>query len=201
MRHNSKTSKSSAKSRRNQLRIIGGDWRGRKLDFPDAQGLRPTPDRVRETLFNWLMPMIRGAHCLDVFAGSGVLGFEALSRGATELVLVDSQHEVITALQKNLKILKADQTVQLQQADAMTYLSQLDKKFDLVFLDPPYHQGLLQPCIDALYARQILKPSAYLYFEANRNEVLPILPKTWNISRQKSAGQVSYFLVHKTEPG
>lgn len=197
MRHKSTPHKTG--HRRNQLRIIGGNWRGRKLDFPDAPGLRPTPDRVRETLFNWVMPMIRGAHCLDLFAGSGALGLEALSRGAAEVVLVDSQTQVIASLQKNLDILQAGLAAQLRQANALQCLKQMDKKFDLIFLDPPYHQGLLQPCIDELHAREILKPCGYLYFEANRDEALPELPTAWEIQRQKNAGQVGYYLVQHAD--
>ncbi len=201
MRRKNTTSKSQSNQKRNQLRIIGGDWRGRKLDFPDTQGLRPTPDRVRETLFNWLMPVIHGACCLDLFAGSGALGLEALSRGAAEVVLVDSQPQVISALQKNLDLLQTGQRAQLQQRDALAYLTQLDKKFDLIFLDPPYHQGLLQPCIDKLHAQGTLKPSGYLYFEASRDEDLPTLPEAWIIYRQKSAGQVGYYLVRHADQG
>jgi len=191
------------KSQRNQLRIIGGDWRGRKLDFPDVPGLRPTPDRVRETLFNWLTPVIRGARCLDLFAGSGALGLESLSRGAAELVLVDSQAEVIAALEKNCELLQAHDRAQLQQRNAMEYLQQLavDSHFDIIFLDPPYHQGLLQPCIDKLYAQKSLRPSGYLYFESSRDEALPELPATWVIHRQKMAGQVGYYLVRPAEQG
>lgn len=187
------------KSRRNQLRIIGGDWRGRKLDFPDAQGLRPTPDRVRETLFNWLMPVIRGAHCLDLFAGSGALGLEALSRGAAEVVLVDSQAQVVAALQQNIDLLQAEMRAQLHQHDALAYLNQLNSSFDIIFLDPPYHQHLLQPCIDSLYQQEALTAQSYLYFEVNRDEALPNLPATWTIHRQKTAGQVGYYLVRQAE--
>lgn len=197
MRRKSRTNK----SQRNQLRIIGGDWRGRKLDFPDAPGLRPTPDRVRETLFNWLAPIIRGAHCLDLFAGSGALGFEALSRGAAELVLVDSQPEAIAALERNIVLLQAEPRTQLQPRDALSSLTQLDTKFDLIFLDPPYHQGLLQPCIDKLYQQEILMSSGYLYFEVSRDEALPELPAAWVIHRQKKAGQVSYYLVCCADQG
>ena len=191
------------KSQRNQLRIIGGDWRGRKLDFPDVPGLRPTPDRVRETLFNWLMPIIRGARCLDLFAGSGALGLEALSRGAAELVLVDSQPEVVAALENNCERLQVKDRAQLQQNNAMEYLQRLpvDSHFDIIFLDPPYHQGLLQPCIDKLYAQEMLSPSGYLYFETSRDESLPELPSTWAIERQKMAGQVGYYLVRHADQG
>ncbi len=191
----------TSKTQRNQLRIIGGDWRGRKLDFPDAQGLRPTPDRVRETLFNWLMPVIRGARCLDLFAGSGALGLEALSRGAAEVVLVDSQPQVIAALQKNLDLLQAGTRAQLQQRDARQYLAHCNDGFDVIFLDPPYHQGLLQPCIDSLYEQNALSRQGYLYFESNRNEALPHLPAAWTIQRQKTAGQVGYYLVRYADQG
>jgi len=201
MRRRSTTSKIAVKSARNQLRIIGGDWRGRKLDFPDAQGLRPTPDRVRETLFNWLMPVMRGARCLDLFAGSGALGLEALSRGAAEVVLVDAQAAVITALQKNIEVLQAGDRVRLQQCDARRYLEQDEDAFDIIFLDPPYHQDLLQPCIDRLYEQGALNAQGYLYFEASRNEVLPRLPADWMIHRQKTAGQVGYYLVRHAEQG
>ena len=193
MRRKNTTTKSRAP--RNQLRIIGGDWRGRKLDFPDATGLRPTPDRVRETLFNWLTPVIREAHCLDLFAGSGALGFEALSRGAAHVIMIDSQRAVIAALQKNIERLQAQSRAQLQQSDALSFLQQLDKKFDLIFLDPPYHQQRLQPCIDAIYTRELLHPAGYLYFEAGRDDDLPTLPDAWLIHRQKNAGQIGYYLV------
>ncbi len=197
MRRRSTTSN----AQRNQLRIIGGDWRGRRLDFPDVQGLRPTPDRVRETLFNWLMPVIRGARCLDLFAGSGALGLESLSRGAAEVVLVDSQPQVIAALQKNLDLLQAGTRAQLQQRDALQYLTQCKECFDVIFLDPPYHQGLLQPCIDSLYQQGALARQGYLYFEANRNEALPQLPTAWTVHRQKTAGQVGYYLVRYADQG
>ncbi len=202
MRHRkTATKKTGMPAQRNQLRIIGGDWRGRKLDFPDAQGLRPTPDRVRETLFNWLMPVIHGARCLDLFAGSGALGLESLSRGAAEVVLVDSQPQVIAALQKNLDLLQAGTRAQLQQRDALQYLAQCRDRFDVVFLDPPYHQGLLQPCIDSLYEQDVLTARGYLYFEANRGETLPRLPTVWTIHRQKTAGQVGYYLVRYADQG
>lgn len=193
--------RTSGPGQRNQLRIIGGDWRGRKLAFPDRPGLRPTPDRVRETLFNWLMPMIRHARCLDLFAGSGALGLEALSRGAAEVVLVDNQPQVIAGLQKNIDLLQAAERVRLQQCEALQYLQLLKDRFDLIFLDPPYYQGLLQPCIDRLHELQALSRQGYLYFEANRDETLPRLPAAWTIHRQKSAGQIACFLVKYTDQG
>ncbi|HEB55608.1 MAG TPA: 16S rRNA (guanine(966)-N(2))-methyltransferase RsmD [Gammaproteobacteria bacterium] len=201
MRRRKALNKIVSPGQRNQLRIIGGDWRGRKLAFPDLPGLRPTPDRVRETLFNWLMPVIRNARCLDLFAGSGALGLEALSRGAAEVVLVDSQPQVIASLQQNIDLLQAGERARLQQCDARQYLQSLTERFDLIFLDPPYHQGLLPPCIDRLYELEALKPQGYLYFEANRDEALPQLPAAWVVHRQKSAGQIVYYLVRYADQG
>ncbi len=201
MRRRKAANKGRAAGTRNQLRIVGGDWRGRKLAFPDLPGLRPTPDRVRETVFNWLTPMIRHARCLDLFAGSGALGLEALSRGAAEAVLVDSQPQVITRLQQNIDLLQAAERVQLQQCEALQYLQPLDDCFDLIFLDPPYHQGLLQPCIDSLYEQDALSRQGYLYFEVSRDEALPGLPVAWTIHRQKSAGQIAYYLVRYADQG
>ncbi|VAX14288.1 16S rRNA (guanine(966)-N(2))-methyltransferase [hydrothermal vent metagenome] len=201
MRRKKAINRSRASAQRNQLRIIGGDWRGRKLGFPDLPGLRPTPDRVRETLFNWLTPMIRHASCLDLFSGSGALGLEALSRGAAKVVLVDSQPPVIASLQQNIAVLQAGERVCLQQCDARQYLQSLTECFDLIFLDPPYHQNLLQPCIDSLYQQKALKPQGYLYFEANRDEALPQLPAAWAVYRQKSAGQIVYCLVRYADQG
>ncbi|NOZ38299.1 MAG: 16S rRNA (guanine(966)-N(2))-methyltransferase RsmD [Gammaproteobacteria bacterium] len=201
MRRRKTLNKVSSPGQRNQLRIIGGDWRGRKLAFPDLPGLRPTPDRVRETLFNWLMPTIRHARCLDLFAGSGALGFEALSRGAAEVVLVDRQAQVIASLQQNIDLLQTAARARLQQSEAMQYLQSLTDCFDLIFLDPPYHQDLLQPCIDRLYDLEALSRQGYLYFEANRDEIQPRLPAAWTIHRQKNAGQIAYYLVRYADQG
>lgn len=129
----------------NQLRIIGGEWRGRKLRFPDAPNLRPTPDRVRETIFNWLAPMIQGAHCLDLFAGSGALGLEALSRGAALTTFVDSHKKVTQELKNHIETLNANARAKVFSMDGVKFLTQDKfqttevKQYDLVFLDPPYH--------------------------------------------------------------
>ena len=182
----------------NTLRIIGGQWRGRKLAFPDVEGLRPTPDRVRETLFNWLTPFIRGARCLDLFAGSGALGLEALSRGASEVVLVDSHAEVVNCLGDHLKLLGAEDRAHLVKADVSVFLGTVtDIKttpFDIIFLDPPYHSGLLQPSMTKLQ-NGWLNTGARIYFEANRKEDLPELPVGWSLYREKTAGQVGYYLA------
>ncbi len=181
---------------RNQLRIIAGEWRGRKLPFVDVEGLRPTPDRVRETLFNWLAPMITGARCLDLFAGSGALAFEALSRGAAEVVMLDQHPKVITQLRDNLALLKCSQA-SVQQADALTYLRQPPpaKPFDVVFLDPPYRKDLLSPCCERLAQPGWLARGARVYLEIESEHALPTLPDGWELTRSKKAGQVAYHLA------
>jgi 16S rRNA (guanine966-N2)-methyltransferase len=177
----------------NTLRIIGGRWRGRKLRFPPVEGLRPSPDRVRETLFNWLQPFIEGARCLDLFAGSGAFGLEALSRGAAEVVLVDREPRVIAQLEAHRELLGAE-GLQLVRADALAYLQGPPSPFDIVFLDPPFRRGLLGPCCEALAAGW-LQPGARVYIEAEAElEALP-LPAGWEVVRSKRAGQVGSHLI------
>ncbi|HKJ08525.1 MAG TPA: 16S rRNA (guanine(966)-N(2))-methyltransferase RsmD [Gammaproteobacteria bacterium] len=182
-------------SNRNQLRIIGGAWRGRRLAFPPVPGLRPTPDRVRETLFNWLAPTLVGARCLDLFAGSGALGLEAASRGAAQVVLVDSDRQVTAALREHAVRLQAGEAVEVVQADALTFLDGPARPFDVVFLDPPFSRGLLAPCIARLEAGGWLAHDGYLYLEAERHLAEPPLPTGWEIVRSKTAGQVGYHLA------
>lgn len=180
---------------RNRLRIIAGEWRGRKLPFTEVEGLRPTPDRVRETLFNWLAPMIEGARCLDLFAGSGALGFEALSRGAAEVVMLDRHPGVIKQLKANLTLLGCERA-RLQQADALDYLQHTpDRPFDVVFLDPPYRKDLLPPCCALLDKQPWLAGGARVYLEIEREHELPPLPAGWKLLRSKKAGQVAYHLA------
>ena len=143
----------------NQLRLIGGRFRGRRLPFPDQPGLRPTPDRVRETLFNWLAPVIVGARCLDAFAGSGALGFEAASRGAGEVVLIERSPLVARQLQVNAQTLGAAE-VRIQQADTLQWLAAAGHPFDIVFLDPPFADDLLMPAIAHLAEHGWLAPGA-----------------------------------------
>lgn len=181
----------------NRLRIIGGVWRGRRLSFPDAAGLRPTPDRVRETLFNWLAPMIEGACCLDLFAGSGMLGLEALSRGAGRVVMVDSDAAVIARLHEHIATLHAS-GAQVVHADARRYLQHPPREgFDIVFLDPPFRRDLVAPCCELLEHSGWLKPGARIYIETESELPLAGLPQTWHISRSKTAGQVNYYLVQR----
>ena len=180
----------------NQLRIIAGTWRGRKLSFPPVAGLRPTPDRVRETLFNWLDPLIRDQRCLDLFSGSGALGIEAASRGAAEVVLVDDHPRVAETLREQLQLLKAKQ-VQVVQADVDSYLSGTPQAFDIVFLDPPFREGRLSGCIRQLESRGWLADEAWVYLEVEHGLKLD-LPGNWTLHRSKQAGQVDYHLVRRT---
>lgn len=180
--------------RGNQLRIIGGRWRGRRLEFPPVQGLRPTPDRVRETVFNWLAPWIPGARCLDLFAGSGALGIEALSRGAAEVVFVERHPGVAQRLRENLILLGVDGP-QIAQTDALVWLKGQARPFDIILLDPPFGQGLLVPVCKALERGSWLGPEARIYLEAERELATLELPEAWEISREKTAGQVAYRLA------
>jgi 16S rRNA (guanine966-N2)-methyltransferase len=185
-----------ANQQRNQLRIVGGIWRGRRVSFAPVAGLRPTPDRVRETLFNWLGASVGGARCLDLFAGSGALGLEAASRGAAAVVLVDGDALVVRMLHDQVRALNAPH-VRIVQAEAMHYLQGPAEPFDVVFLDPPFGQGLLPVCVRELDARGWLAPSAWVYLEAERGLQLP-LPGRWAVHRSKAAGRLGYHLVRRT---
>ncbi len=176
------------------LRIIGGEWRSRQLPVVDQQGLRPTPDRVRETVFNWLQNDVPGARCLDLFAGSGALGFEAASRGAREVTLVENQQQACKVLADNIKLLNAKQ-IKLQQLDAMQWLRTCDQQYDVVFLDPPYQANLLAEACQLLEQHACLADDAKIYLELASNQELPKLPENWQIIRSKKAGQVSYHLA------
>ena len=177
-----------------QLRIIGGAWRSRRFAFPDAPGLRPTPDRVRETLFNWLAPYIQGARVLDPFAGSGALYLEALSRGASQALALDLNAEAIASLRRHLDTLNCG-AGQLLQSDALRYLeSQSPTPFDLVFLDPPFNQNLLAPTCTLLEARGWLAKDAWVYTESETQPSSLGLPANWRLHREKKAGQVYYAL-------
>lgn len=178
----------------NTLRIIGGQWRGRKLRFADGEGLRPTTDRVRETLFNWLQPIIHGARCLDLFAGSGALGLEALSRGALEVQFIERNPRAVTMLQENLALLNADNG-QVMQGDALAFLRGPARPFDIVFLDPPFRQDLLIPALTLLAQGNWLAPNARIYIELEAEEGEPHLPSGWELLRSKTAGQVAYHLA------
>jgi len=181
-----------------RVRIIGGDWRHRQLEFPVRPGLRPSPDRVRETVFNWLAPVLPGARCLDLFAGSGAFGFEALSRGAVRAVLVESDPAVVAALRDNAARLTA-RYADIVARDALDYLNGPVEVFDIVFVDPPYSSGLLASCLTLLADRGWLSPRAWIYLEARKGEEPP-LPPGWQLARSKIAGQVGYHLARTTGP-
>jgi 16S rRNA (guanine966-N2)-methyltransferase len=175
------------------LRIIGGKWRSRKLQFQPLPGLRPTPNRVRETLFNWLAPVIVDASCLDLFSGSGALGFEALSRGAKNVVMVDQSPATIAMLKKNAHALGATE-IEFYCAKVPEPISFLqNRKFDIVFLDPPFQQGLIPTSLRWLKDGEYLAHEAYIYVEAEKSFVLH--PEGWQVLRHKKAGQVQYFLL------
>lgn len=182
----------------NQLRIIGGEWRGRKLRFPDAPNLRPTPDRVRETIFNWLMPVVHGARCLDLFAGSGALGLEALSRGAAFTTFVDSHKKVTQALQAHLDLLNANDKAEVLQMDSVKFLKNPAQAYDVVFLDPPYHLDFMQKVVPLLEQNGWLAVKAMLYLEIEKRQSLPALPANWQLMKEKTAGEVNYFLFQRS---
>ncbi|QDQ26247.1 16S rRNA (guanine(966)-N(2))-methyltransferase RsmD [Chitinimonas arctica] len=173
---------------RNQLRIIGGEYRRRILPFPDGEGLRPTPDRVRETLFNWLGQELHGWRCLDLFAGSGALGFEAASRGAARVVMVEQARPAIQSLRDNQQLLKAA-AIDVVAADAVSWLAQCREQFDVVFLDPPFASDLLPRVLAALPG--VLAEGAQVYIEtADWPELTG-----WTLLREGKAGAVKYGLL------
>ncbi len=180
--------------KRSRVRVIAGQWRGRRLDFPAAPGLRPSPDRVRETLFNWLAGTIAGARCLDLFAGSGVLGFEALSRGAAQVTLVDNNVTVVSALRATQKTLGADGAT-LIAADALAFIKGLaPRSFDIIFLDPPFGTTLLADALTAILAGDIVTPGGLLYIETAHS--LPrALPPGLRWHRTSQAGAVAFGLA------
>ncbi len=179
------------------VRIIAGKWRGRRLKVPDVKDLRPTPDRVRETIFNWLMPIIADTYCLDLFAGTGVLGFEALSRGAKHVVMVDQSEQVVTVLKEEAQHFGAENTT-IYRAIAPQQLRKPDHLFNIVFLDPPYQADLLLPCCRYLEEQGFLAPNAYIYIEAQRLIEDNDLPAGWRVIKNKQAGQVFYHLAQRS---
>ncbi len=177
-----------------QLRIIGGEWRGRKLNFPAIADLRPTADRIRETLFNWLQAEIPGARCLDLFAGSGAIGLEALSRSANEVVMVEQDRNAAAQIRQHLKTL-GSQTGRVENSDVFHYLKGISTCFDVVFLDPPYRANCLAQCCQLLEQGGWFKDKAYIYLEDSSSRPPPHLPDNWQLLRNKKAGEVAYFLA------
>ncbi len=189
-----------SKASTGRLRIIAGLWRGRKLGFPDRDGLRPTPDRVRETLFNWLQSVVPGSHCLDLFAGSGALGLEAASRGASRVLMLDRDQQAVSALLQNVKLLvdsaQGDQQLDVVADEAQVYLrnTAVTRPFDIVFIDPPYQLGLVPSCCQLLESFHWLADGARIYIEMDASETLTGLPEHWQCLKSKRAGQVGYYL-------
>jgi 16S rRNA (guanine966-N2)-methyltransferase len=186
---------SNASGGRNSVRIIGGGWRGRRVTFPDIPGLRPTPDRVRETLFNWLQHAIVGARCLDLFAGSGALGLEALSRGAKELVFVEQAVAASRALQEQLVRFGGYPRGQVVEMGAARYLRAPAQPFDIVFLDPPFGRDFLAEYVPMLDTGNWVNLGGLVYLENERAAGVPALPPCWELLKSKSAGEVGYHLA------
>ncbi|HEJ9627595.1 TPA: 16S rRNA (guanine(966)-N(2))-methyltransferase [Proteus mirabilis] len=176
-----------------QIRIIGGKWRGRKLPVLDSQGLRPTTDRVKETLFNWLMPVIQNARCLDCFAGSGGLGIEALSRYALETTFIEYERTVAQQITANLTLLNAENGHVIQDS-ALSYLAKQGSPYNVVFLDPPFHKGMLSDTIQLLENNGWLAQDCYIYIEEEVKAQTYTIPTHWTLHREKIAGQVAYRL-------
>ncbi len=182
-----------AEKKLNTVRINAGEWRSRLIKFPDAEGLRPTPERVRQTLFNWLGQDLTGLTCLDLFAGTGVMGFEALSRGAAAVTLVEKSMPAYKALLENKRLLKAEQALILHQ-DALQFLSANTLKFNLIFLDPPYHQQWLVKLLPVLAGH--LQNAGLVYVEAEYAlESTPELTGDWQVLKQSKTGHVFYHLL------
>jgi len=175
------------------VRIIAGQWRGRKIHFPDVRGLRPTPDRVRETVFSWLTPYLSDANCLDLFSGSGALGFEALSRGARSVVMIDQEKKITDHLKQTAITFKAE-NLSIITARLPQQLTCLSTQFDIVFLDPPYRQNLIAPCCSILDSQHLLADHAFIYIEAERELTELLLPANWKKLKSKTAGDVGYHL-------
>jgi 16S rRNA (guanine966-N2)-methyltransferase len=178
-----------------RLRIVAGKWRSRLLDIADAPGLRPTSERIRETLFNWLAPHINGARCLDLFAGTGALGLEALSRGASSTVFVEKARKAAAALEHNVAALGAD-GADVRHADAFDFLRQCESQsFDIVFLDPPFVADALDELCRLLNQEGVLADGCLVYLEQDRSRPAVHLPDSWQLLKSKTAGNVRYSLA------
>lgn len=184
-----------AKQATPQLRVIGGQWRGRKLQFPERPGLRPTGDRIRETLFNWLGPHLHNAKCLDLFAGSGALGIEALSRGAAHCDFVDADREAITSVDHHLNTLNATECSTVSCDIAAHYLRQTHDTWDIVFVDPPFDARLGESTLTLLANTDRLAEASRVYFETSRSQPEPVPEGLYDVLREKTTGDVCYRLL------
>ncbi|MDT9587235.1 MAG: 16S rRNA (guanine(966)-N(2))-methyltransferase RsmD [Candidatus Arsenophonus melophagi] len=181
-----------------QIRIIGGKWRGRKLPVYNSIDLRPTTNRIRETVFNWLMPVIREARCLDCFAGSGALAIEALSRNAASATLIELKRPIVKLLVAILNQLQAE-NVQVINSNTLNYLAHSSTVYDVIFLDPSFRKNLLQKTASLLEENGWLTKNCWIYVEAEAEANLATLPKNWQLHRKKVAGKVSYSLYNRHE--
>jgi 16S rRNA (guanine966-N2)-methyltransferase len=187
--------KQHGKSQAGRLRIVAGNWRSRLLDIADVEGLRPTSERIRETLFNWLAPHLEGAKCLDLFAGTGALGLEALSRGARHATFVEQAAAAVRQLEKNIDVVAATSAATVFRGDALDYVRGADMSFDIVFLDPPFAADILGETCRLLDERKLLVDGGLVYLELDRTQDEPALPDGWETIRSKTAGNVRYMLV------
>ncbi len=195
MGRNQNQKSKSPGSQPGRLRIVAGKWRSRLLPVANVEGLRPTSERIRETLFNWLAPTLAGSNCLDLFAGSGALGLEALSRGAASVLFVEKSKIAVGALQECLAMLDAREASVIN-TDAQAYLGgTAAQKYDLVFLDPPFAADLVQDLCRLLAGGGWLAPGASVYLEQDRNQSIPELPDGWRVLKEKTTGNVRYSLV------
>ena len=188
------TRKNNSKNR-GKVRITSGEWKNRNLEVPDIDGLRPTSERVRETLFNWLMPSIHKSVCLDLFAGSGSLGFEALSRGARHCTFVEKSKLAFRQIKTTRTILNAMNS-EAHNCDAIDFLSSVhNHNFNLVFLDPPFSDDYLISSIESIHEYQLVSRGGYIYIEFNKNNDLSDLPDNWSVIRKKIYGNVCFILI------
>ena len=186
---------STQRSTPSKLRIIGGRWRNTRLSLAADSSLRPTPERLRETLFNWLAPSISGVHCLDAFAGSGALGLEALSRGAAGAVFLEQDRDTARRLRQQIEKLQA--AAQVRCTDSMDWLERTGERFDLVFLDPPFASDLLRRSCHLLSERGLLNDRALIYCELGNDSTMPELPADWQLLSESTAGAVRGALYRK----
>lgn len=189
------TAKTPKAGQANQLRIIGGEWRSRRLPIASVPGLRPTPDRVRETLFNWLQMEIPGARCLDLFAGSGALGFEARSRGAGEVIMVEKHLTAFAQLQANSATLQAS-GIELLHTDGLAFLATKPSPFDVIFLDPPFRQSLVEKTLQQIYQHQLLQSEGMIYLEYEIGLEPDFEAYGLKVLRDTNAGEVVSVLLH-----
>ena len=178
---------------KNNLRIIGGVWRSRRINFINSKKIRPTPDRVRETLFNWIANYVEGALCLDLFAGSGALAFEAVSRGAKHAILVEEDAKIISQLNLQKEVLHTN-AIEIKQQNALKYIQTESKQYDIIFLDLPFNSDLLEKTVPLVLEHQLLSSKGVLYVESAANQSVPEALKTLTCVREKISGEVRYAL-------